>query len=403
MTAAGMHDLAVIGAGPAGAATAFHAARAGLRVVLLDMARFPRDKICGDGLTVRAVAELQALGVEPEVRRQAALIRRFELSAPLGRVQSKLGGAGETDYAYVLPRLKLDPLLVQAAVGAGAELREQHALETWETADNHLRLRLKTPDGERSLDARYAVLACGAHLGPLMRMRLLTRKPAVMVAVRQYYENYQSDDDLWRLQFRRETAPGYGWVFPAGPGLANVGVALYANRDHARPAEWLEQYRRRTAAPLLRGALPLGQARSFPLRTDFLRAPLTAPRVLITGEAAGLVNPLTGEGIDYALESGRIAAEQARTLLERGGDGSAHAAALQARYADLFRLSEGLRDWCTTPVGISLLTLAAHWRPELKLRLIRVLFGGEVIQGRPTARRLLRRLLWPSRRGGTAA
>ena len=399
MSADPSYDLAVIGAGPAGAATAFHAAQAGLKVVLLDSARFPRDKICGDGLTARALPKLQAMGVAQTVLHEGARIARFELAAPGLRLQSPLVAApGYPDHAAVLPRLRLDALLVAAATAAGAELREQHRVEGWTLEGEAQRVRSATPAGVQALQARLVVLACGAHLGLPQRMGLLGRKPEAMVGVRQYVERYGSDNDLWRLHYSRATVPGYGWVFPAGAGRANVGVGLYRRSAGPRLNALLERYRRGAAATALAGSRLIGAPQSFPLRSDFLRARVSGPRLLLAGEAAGLVNPLTGEGIDYALESGRLAAAEAARRLasaDPAGDDGRWGADLHARYGALFMFSERLRDWCGSPLRVSLLAAAAQLRPDLKLRLVRLLLGGGAIGAMPTTARLLRALLRP--------
>lgn len=392
-------DLAVIGAGPAGAAAAFHAASAGLRVALLDKSEFPRDKICGDGLTARAVVELQKLGLEDEIRHRGARIQQFQMTAPMGRVAATLKGApGFPDYAYVLPRLQLDALLVERAVSVGAELRTQQEVTHWSADDRGITLTLKTPTGTQALRARLAILATGAHLALSQRMRLLPRKPQMLVAVRQYLEGLEQQD-TWHLHFGRSTLPGYGWIFPAGKGLANVGIGLEQRRRGRSLNDDLQRYRLSAAGrKILGNARPVSAPRSFPLRWDFLDSPLSAPRLLIAGEAAGLVNPLTGEGIDYALESGQVAATHAIRTLQTGiEDPAAYADTLHAEYDRLFQFSLRLRDWCRTPWGVSTLALGAMARPDLKERLVGSLLGGHAAPSLPTAKRLLQVLLSPPR------
>lgn len=393
-TPAPIHDLAVIGAGPAGAAAAYHAARAGLRVALLDRAEFPRDKICGDGLTGRAVQELRRLELEEAVRRRGARIDRFDLRAPLGRVAALLQDAGSPGYAYVLPRRQLDAMLVERAVEAGATLLTPCEVRGWEDAGTALRLSVETPAGVTAVSARQVILATGAHSGLALRMRLLKRKPRSIVAIRQYVAAPGGPGDTWHLHFSPATLPGYGWIFPTSDGGANVGVGLEHRRGSVSLPELLGQYlHSREARRLLGDAAPRSAARSFPLRCDFLASPLIAPRILIAGEAAGLVNPLTGEGIDYALESGRLAAEHAaRIVAGESGAAAAYAASLHDHYARLFAFSERLRGWCSNAWGVSALALGAMARPRLKNRLVGILLGDAPVPERADVARLVRAL-----------
>lgn len=396
---AATYDLAVIGAGPAGAAAAFHAARAGLRVALLDKSEFPRDKICGDGLTARAVVELQKLGLEEEIQKRGARIHQFQMTAPLGRVVAQLKGApGFPDYAYVLPRLQLDALLVARAVSVGAELRTQQEVTHWEADDSGITLKIKTQGSTQPLRARLAILATGAHLALSQRMRLLARKPEMLVASRQYLEGLEQQD-TWHLHFGRSTLPGYGWIFPVGNGLANVGIGLeHRRRDQSLSQDLARYVDSKPAQIILKGAKPVAPPKNFPLRWDFLQSPLTSPRLLIAGEAAGLVNPLTGEGIDYALESGQVAATHAIRMLQTGiEDSAAYAADLHAEYDKLFQFSLRLRDWCRTPWGVSTLALGAMARPDLKMRLVGSLLGGHTAPALPSAKKLFKVLLSPPR------
>ncbi len=397
-------DLIVIGAGPAGAAAACHAAGAGLRVALLDRERFPRDKVCGDGLTARAVVELRRMQLEDAVAREGARISRFELRAPLARTEATLEAApGFPDYAWVLPRLRLDALLVERAAAAGARLLEAHEVRGWRSDAQGIEVHAEVSAVIRKLRAPLAILATGAHLGALMRMKLLTHKPAMMIAIRQYFDAMRGPEDLWRLHYQRQTRPGYGWIFPGGKGLANAGVGLYA-REGISLEQGLRDYLATSAVrEVLGSARALDRPRSFPLRSDFLSSPLHAERLLIAGEAAGLVNPLTGEGIDYALESGRIAAEHALLRLSSADRdiGTAYETALHAQFRASFLFSTRLRDWCRAPWRVSLLTLAAERRPDLKARLVRMLLGGGEIQSTPSFVRIVAAVLG-MRRGGNA-
>lgn len=378
------YDLAIVGAGPAGAATACFAAQSGLRVLLLDKARFPRDKVCGDGLTARAVAVLREMGLEAAVNAVGQRITHATLIAPATVMNVPLSAASDyPDYALVVPRLTLDALLVQAATQAGAELREGCEVHDIRSGDSQV--TLETTAG--TITARWAVVACGAHFKLLRSIGLLEQKPETMVAARAYVSRHASAASAWHLDFGFLTSPGYGWVFPVNGERANVGVGFFRPQRGRAPASVLRKYLRRAETRrALAGEPGPCEIESFPLRTDFLQAPLSRGRIWATGEAAGLVNPLTGEGIDYALESGRIAAaEIIRTLRQHLGVTEAarrYEAALHAYFDPLFHFSHALVPVCSRPLQISLLARLARFRPRLAPRLIQVLLGG----GTPPAR-----------------
>ncbi|HUP91030.1 MAG TPA: geranylgeranyl reductase family protein [Solimonas sp.] len=390
-----MYDLAIIGGGPAGAAAAYYAARAGLSVCVLERERFPRDKVCGDGLTARAIAVIQDMGLESAVAARAARITRCAVHAPYTATDAPLTAApGFPDYAYVLPRRELDELLIRHAVAAGAELREGTEVLGWRAQADGVWI---DTDGEL-VCARFALLACGAHLKLPLRMKLLAAKPRMMVAARAYVARGASAGDAWHLDFCRLAAPGYGWVFPVSADCANVGIGFFAARRGRAPAAAVPRYLRLAATRrALGGDVAAGEIKSFPLRVDFPTAPLSQGRVWVIGEAAGLVNPATGEGIDYALESGRMAAQQLAGALR--ADMSALQAtqeyerALHAHYDPIFDFSARLVPWCSRPWAVSALALAARRRPRLRDRLVQIMLGGGEPSRMPDARRILRAVL----------
>jgi flavin-dependent dehydrogenase len=188
-----------------------------------------------------------------------------------------------------------------------------------------------------------------------------------MLAARAYFADVPPISSF-QLHFGGVPQPGYGWVFPLRDGLANVGVG-FLPKDKRHTA-------RAVFEPWVASKLPMARAasemRGYPIRVDFLRAPLHAPRTLLVGEAAGLVNPLTGEGIDYALESGQIAADHlARSTL----DPAVYGAHLHARFDRVFRFSEQVRDWYCKPPLLNLLVPLANRYPELRQMLAAIVLG----------------------------
>jgi len=303
-------DVAVIGAGPGGSSAAAWAARGGAEVALFDKAAQGRDKSCGDGLTPRAVAECRRLGVD---------LSTFHRIDGL-RVQagSKVREVPWPDGPYppmgaVAPRAVFDAQIVDAAVSSGATLHERCAAEPWIDDDGRV-LGVVTAAGDR-IAADLTVLASGAG-SAAARLVGATRVETSPfgLAIRAYAPSTRSDDPCMEACLTvagpdGEIVPGYGWVFPAGDGLVNIGVgALSTMRDFSslNLNTMLDAY---TAQ--VREQWGLGD---FIARPRAWRLPMhverrSGPGWVAVGDAAGLVNPFNGEGIDYAMESGRHAAE----------------------------------------------------------------------------------------------
>jgi geranylgeranyl reductase family protein len=307
-------DLAVVGAGPAGCAAALGAlsARPGARVLLLDRAEFPRDKACGDGVAPHAVellARLGAAGVTDGYRPVDRLRLGFARSTPVtGRMRRA---------AFVLPRTVLDARLADAAVSHGAQLR-QHRVRTVQVARDCVLL-----DG--GLRARVVVGADGAQ-SVVRRQMGVPPTPAghVAVAIRGYAAVPADRAAEQVITFAPHGWPAYAWSFPVGDGRANVGYGevLRAGRPLTR-AHLLDRL-----DDLLPGAGDGGAAwRAHHLPLSSGRPGQPAGRVLLAGDALSLVNPLTGEGIYYAVLSGALAG---RAAVGAGDPGSAYRAALRA-------------------------------------------------------------------------
>lgn len=353
-------DVLVVGAGPAGSAAAIGLARAGIDVLLADAATFPRDKPCGDGLTPRAIAELDHLGMLDWVGptrnwglRAAGFGRELYLPWPGGSFPS-FGGA--------MPRLTLDAGIRDAAVQAGARTITGRAVSADSRGERVTEVLVRTAAGEERISCERLVVADGAKSQIGRRLgRVWHRDTAYGVAARGYIDSNRSDDP-WissHLELRgadAEILSGYGWVFPLADGTVNIGVGTLATAR--RPADVrlrtvLEHYTesqreswgltgqvRHTASALL----PMGGAVSGVAGANWV----------LVGDAAGCVNPLNGEGIDYGLETGRMAAE----LFADGGDPQHWPAVLGAQYGTSFAIARRLAGLLTWP---HLLTAAGPW------------------------------------------
>ena len=347
-------EVLIVGAGPAGSSAAAWAARAGHQVIMIDSATFPRDKPCGDGLTPRAIAELTSLGLGPWLDgrarnkglRAAGFGQELLLPWPGGSLPN-FGGAA--------PRLELDARILQVATDAGAELHEEVSAFDVELTDGHLSSVIaQTPDGIRTYKAKHFIIADGARsqLGRKLG-REWHRDTAYGVAARAYIKSERSDDE-WissHLELRgtnNEVLSGYGWIFPLANGEVNIGVGTLATKK--RPADvnlrtLLNQYTDlRREEWQLSGDVRLPWSALLPMGGAV--SGIAGKNFMFVGDAAGCVNPLNGEGIDYGLETGRLAVE----MLSTHSDFSlAWPAQLRAHYGYAFSIARRLAGILTVP------------------------------------------------------
>jgi menaquinone-9 beta-reductase len=348
-------DVIVVGAGPAGAATAYHLAQAGVDVLLLEKASFPRDKICGDGLTPRAVKQLVGMGFdldEPGWQKNRGLRivgagHRLELPWP------ELSSF--PPYGAVRTRMDLDELLARHAEKAGARLTERTSVTgplLDERTGRVVGVHAKPVDdrGRRvGDDITYqapVVVACdgvSARLATSLGLERRDDRP-MAVAVRAYYETPRHDDpwmeswlELWDGRpGESNLLPGYGWIFGVGDGTANVGLGILNTSAAFQSVDYKDLLVRWLANTPeewgFRDDNLVGRIGSAALPMGFNRKPHYTRGVLLVGDAGGMVNPFNGEGIDYALESGETAAHTILQALARP-DGPGRERVLQG-YAD---------------------------------------------------------------------
>jgi menaquinone-9 beta-reductase len=307
-------DVAVVGAGPAGSAAALRVLqlRPDARVLLLDAASFPRDKTCGDGIAAHALELVEALGVRG-VSRLGPPVPRLRLRSPGGRVVERACARPNR----VVPRAVFDAELVAAAVARGARLR-RHRVRRIEVRPDRVVL-------DDTVAARVVIGADGAN----STVRRLIGGPvpppsAVAVAVRGYAP-VAVDPDALVIEFARGPYPAYAWSFPLPGGGANVGYGVFDKRGSGSRAELVASLRE-----LLPGQEPdpaTVRGHHLPLSTGPRHHP--DGRVLLAGDAAALVNPLTGEGIFDALASGVLAG---RAALLGAGAGAAHRVAMRRTF-----------------------------------------------------------------------
>lgn len=373
------YDVLIVGAGPAGSAAAWFLAAGGLRVAMIDKFNFPRDKTCGDGLTPRAIKMLIAMGVLPKVeqcaQRCSAITIRHSDEVTYRMQLSDLKNL--PPHILVLPRLKLDHILVEHAIAAGAELISGVKVNGLTRAPDGM-AQVETEDGQR-LECRLVLLATGSNAALLREHGLLKKTPPINLAARTYFEHVEGLDDSIVLFFDELDLPGYGWVFPTGPGTANVGCGVFFDAPTPQPSQLREMIQRHPyLRRILRNARQLGPIKGYPLRTDFSPSNGGNDWIVVVGEALGLVNPLTGEGIDYALESAQLAAHV--ILSEWDGRPSKnmqrhYRAALAGKFQSQLMLSHlGQRIYFRNGVFNSLIARAES-RPGLRQAVLDTCFG----------------------------
>ena len=304
-------DVVIVGAGPAGAAAAITLAEAGRRVVLIDKAAFPRDKICGDGLTTGALRLLESLGVDPTTIGSWTPVSNIHVSSPTRRVATFPLPRDRGAYAVVARRMDLDSAIVDRARACGVSVVERS--EVVGAEDTNGRVTLTLADGS-TVAASYAIAADG--MWSPMRKLLGTAEPGYLGdwhAFRQYFRNTgPATRDLW-VWFEPDLLPGYAWSFPLPGGGANVGFGIQRGAKLATKdmkALWPELLARpHIAAVLGPDAEPESRHQAWPIPARVDNITLAAGRVLWVGDAAAATDPMTGEGIGQALLTGVLAAE----------------------------------------------------------------------------------------------
>ncbi|HKE54153.1 MAG TPA: geranylgeranyl reductase family protein [Actinomycetota bacterium] len=407
-------DALIVGAGPGGSTAAYHLARHGMNVLMVEKASFPREKVCGDGLTPRAAVQLRRLGIDvddPRFERHRGLriySRRVTLELPWPDLEDFPG------FGLVMTRSEFDELLARHAEKAGARLMEQtEALapiqdDGWVSGAT---IRRGEDGPETAVRARFVIAADGAasRFASQVGVRRDAAKP-LGIAARRYYRIDRHPGpwlEVWMDLWERDTIlPGYGWLFPLADGSVNLGAGvLNTFRDfkdvsaqrvfdafwRMLPAEW-NVNEGSAEGRVLSGPLPMG----------FSRTPAAVPGMLVVGDAAGMVNPFNGEGIAYAMEAGEIAAELIHDALVSDRPGIAHLypTILRERYARYYRIGTNFVRAIGHPPVMRALTdyaLPQEWLMRFMLRLMGNLTDGRKGDGRDKLMYVLERMMPVSR------
>jgi menaquinone-9 beta-reductase len=386
-------DVLIVGAGPGGSTAAYHLARHGIDVTLLDKASFPREKVCGDGLTPRAIVALQRMGIDtddPRFERHGGLrihSRRTMLELPWPALEDFPG------FGLTMTRHSFDEILVRRAEKAGTVLRERMEAispgidDGWVTGAT---VRDLERDEEVDVRARFVIAADGAasRFAAQAGVRRDPTKP-LGIAARRYYRIDRHPGpwlevwmDLWEGD---EIMPGYGWLFALPDGSVNLGAGVLNTfksfKDVSAPRVFEAFTRMLPEDWGVSEETAEGRALSGPLPMGGSRVPAAVPGMLVVGDAAGLVNPFNGEGIAYAMETGELAAELVHEALVSNRPGLAHLypTILRERYARYYRVGTNFVRAIGHPSVMRTLTeygLPQEWLMRFALRMMGNLSDG---------------------------
>ena len=380
-------DVIVVGAGPGGSTAARYLAERGLEVALLEKSSFPREKVCGDGLTPRAVKQLIRLGIDTSD--ETLWVRNKGLRVYGGRTEPFVLNWPELaefpPYGLVRGRADFDKALADHAVAGGAKLHENTTVTGAVLDERTDRITGVTTKDGRTFTAPVVIAADGNSSRLALSMGLEKRKDRPMgVAVRTYFRSPRSDDEymeswleLWDGKPRESNLlPGYGWIFAMGDGTCNVGLGTVASTATSQKLKYRELLRTWLAnTPAEWGFNPdnqVGTIASAALPMAFNRKPAYAKGLLLVGDSGGMISPFNGEGISYAMEAAEMAADAIADAHFRGfGTASAeralrgYPARLKAEWGGYFRLGQVFVSLIEHPQVMHLCTRYGLPRPTL--------------------------------------
>lgn len=336
MPQASSYDLIIVGGGPAGATAALYAGRAGLSVLLLDKERFPRDKVCGDALSGKSVTILHELGLLEKVGRlSGAPVHEVVFGSPAhidARIDLRrrdhtdpLTGKTMPMEGFVIRREVLDHFLFEEARRSAERVIEGFSVQELERQGEQIcGVKGRTDAGEELAFSGRIVLGCdGFNSVVARRTGLYRHEPRhLMVALRQYWEGVGGLGDQIELHFIDEVLPGYFWIFPLENGGANIGIGLLHHYIKKRRVDLKETLARVLGRPPFAArfadAAPREEPVGWNLPLGSMRRRSYGAGFMLLGDAAGLIDPFTGEGIGNALYSARFAVETAAAAIKKG-------------------------------------------------------------------------------------
>jgi geranylgeranyl reductase family protein len=318
-----IYDLIIIGAGPAGSAAALYAKKNNLDVLLLEKTFYPRDKICGDAISGKSMGVLKDLGLLEKARKlPGTIIDSFAFGSPAGKmIEIPLSDKkkDETPKGLVIQRKVFDPFLFDLAKGAAEKTIEgftvNDILMDGETVNGVVG---KDENGEEQRFYGKIILGADGYQSIVgHKAGIYNRDPKHwVVALRQYYKNVKVKDRVLEIHFVDEIIPGYFWIFPMNDGLVNVGIGMLYDsikKDNVNLKDAMAKIIKDN--PLFRDrfsdAEALEEPKGWNLPVGSVRRKITGNGFMLLGDAAGLIDPFSGEGIGNALFSAKVAVEHA--------------------------------------------------------------------------------------------
>ena len=373
-------NIAVIGAGPAGSIAAQRLAAAGAQVILIEKDSFPRDKSCGDGVTSEGLDVLDRTELGSWAA-QFPEMPALRLTSPDEQIldipfnHPEWGCVGR-----IIPRFQLDEALAKRAVESGAVLLDNAQVTAVEQTDEQP-IRITARD--QIIETQLLILADGSHAPVTRRLGLIRTKPELS-AMRQYFTGDTQADGPLEIHFTPTIIPGYTWLFPVGDGRINVGTGSFSRRiaqGKLNLHKELDQFiaHHPVTADRLKQLKPAGPLKGHPLRTNLDETRTHSDRILVAGDAAGLVNPFTGVGIGQAMHSGELAAQHALLALQSGDfktqNLAAYTYALQKSYWPDQKAARVLRSWLSPTPVLNWLFRRLRQNESLALLLGHIIFG----------------------------
>lgn len=310
-------DVLIVGGGPAGSALAFYLAKQSIKVIVLESEKFPRDKICGDAVSAVALAELHKMGITNleefakanEINDVALFIEQEKITVDLARAED-LPFQGR-----VIPRLQLDNWIYQAAKNAGVSFLEETRLTDYLINEWSVSAQIKQGRQSKNIKAKIIIGADGSN-STVARI-LNGNKPSdayQLLGLRAYYEGVNGPADRCDIFFTKHNFPGLFWFFPTGANTANIGSAMIGstlpqNQAHVKTLLNNQIQNNKNFADRIGKGKMKGKIHGWPLTFKDPKSKVFSNRLILIGDAAGLINPLSGDGIQYALLSARWASE----------------------------------------------------------------------------------------------